>query len=289
MEILPIRTKADYSRTLKEIETLMDTAPKSQKGERLDVGKESDRTVWATNYDQLLEQGYLEAKKTPDIQAFLDDDAKITEILRGISRRRQRKDIYVSGSAHDFDPMGRYRIEGLSQDIGREIIRNGYNLISGFGLGIGGAVIVGAMEELYADSEGDFREWTTLRPFPQEPPRGMSREVFWSWYREDMIANAGFVVFLCGNKIDPKTGETVLADGVMEEFEKTKRLGKYPIPVGATGHAARRIWDEVNASPEKFFPGGGVKRHIRTLGSADSTDRAIIEAVFAIVKRVVSK
>ena len=248
--------------------------PEVADGERLDVDKESD----------------LEAKKTPDIQALLIDDyAKVTEILRGISRRSHRKDIFVSGSAHDFDPMGRYRIEGLSQDIGREIIRNGYNLISGFGLGIGGAVIAGAMKELYADNDGDFRERTTLRPFPQEPPRGMSREVFWSWYREDMIANAGFVVFLCGNKIDPKTGETVLANGVMEEFEKTKRLGKYPIPVGATGHAARRIWDEVNASPENFFPGGGIKRHIRTLGSADSTDRAIIEAVFAIVKRVVSK
>lgn len=37
MEIPPIRTKADYRRTLKEIETLMDAAPKSQKGKRLDV------------------------------------------------------------------------------------------------------------------------------------------------------------------------------------------------------------------------------------------------------------
>ena len=37
MEILPIRTKADYRRTLKEIEALMYAAPKSRKGERLDV------------------------------------------------------------------------------------------------------------------------------------------------------------------------------------------------------------------------------------------------------------
>ena len=37
MEIRPIKTKADYRRTLKEIETLMDAAPKSRKGERLDV------------------------------------------------------------------------------------------------------------------------------------------------------------------------------------------------------------------------------------------------------------
>ncbi len=37
MIILPIRTKADHRRTLKEIGTLMDAAPKSLKGERLDV------------------------------------------------------------------------------------------------------------------------------------------------------------------------------------------------------------------------------------------------------------
>ena len=37
MEILPVRTKADYRRTLKEIETLMDAVPKTQKGERLEV------------------------------------------------------------------------------------------------------------------------------------------------------------------------------------------------------------------------------------------------------------
>jgi len=37
MVIPPIRTNADHRRTLKEIETLMDASPKSQKGERLDV------------------------------------------------------------------------------------------------------------------------------------------------------------------------------------------------------------------------------------------------------------
>jgi len=37
MDIRPIRTKTDYRRTLKEIETLMDAAPNTTKGERLDV------------------------------------------------------------------------------------------------------------------------------------------------------------------------------------------------------------------------------------------------------------
>jgi len=37
MDIRPIRTKADYRRTLKEIETLMDAAPNTPKGARLDI------------------------------------------------------------------------------------------------------------------------------------------------------------------------------------------------------------------------------------------------------------
>lgn len=37
MDIRPIRTKADYRRTLQEIETLMDAARNTAKGERLDV------------------------------------------------------------------------------------------------------------------------------------------------------------------------------------------------------------------------------------------------------------
>jgi HTH-type transcriptional regulator / antitoxin HigA len=37
MEIRPIRTKADYRRTLKEIETLMDAASNTPEGDRLDV------------------------------------------------------------------------------------------------------------------------------------------------------------------------------------------------------------------------------------------------------------
>jgi len=37
MNIRPIKTKADHRRTLKEIETLMDAAPNTPKGERLDI------------------------------------------------------------------------------------------------------------------------------------------------------------------------------------------------------------------------------------------------------------
>ncbi|HWS14658.1 MAG TPA: SIR2 family protein [Candidatus Methylomirabilis sp.] len=223
------------------------------------------------------------------IRALLVEDyAEVTAILKELSRRSHRKDFFVSGSASDFSPMGRERVEKLARDIGQGIIRKGHNLVSGFGLGIGGVVTLGAMEELDTDEKSKFGDRTTLRPFPQEPPRGMTRETFWTRYREDMIANAGFAVFLCGNKLDPGTGKTVIASGVMKEFEITKRLNKYPIPVGATGHAARRIWEEVNGSLDRFFPNGGVKGHFQTLSDTRSTNEEMVGAIFAIAKRVVS-
>jgi len=236
-----------------------------------------------------LDLRLVELKRYGIRALLVDDFAEVTTILKELIRRCRRKDIFVSGSASDFSPMGRERVEKLARDIGQGIIREGHNLVSGFGLGIGGGVILGAMEELCTDDISEFGDRTTLRPFPQEPPRGMTRETFMTRYREDMFANAGFAVFLCGNKLDPGTRKTVIASGVMQEFEITKRLNRYPIPVGATGHAARRIWEEVNGSLDRFFPDGGVKGHLQTLRDTKSTNEEIVEAIFAIAKQVVPK
>jgi len=257
---------------------------------RPQIPKEEGRAKAQFKYEKTKLDLRIADLKRYGIRALLVDDyAEVTAILKELSRRSHRKDIFVSGSASDFSPMGRERVEKLAREIGQEIIRKGHNLVSGIGLGIGGVVILGAMEELYTDDKSEFGDRTTLRPFPQGPPRGMTRETFWTRYREDMIANAGFAVFLCGNKVDPSTGKTVIASGVMKEFEITKRLNRYPIPVGATGNAARRIWEEVNGSLDRFFPNGGVKGHFQTLRDTKSSNEEIVEAIFAIAKRVVSK
>ena len=92
-----------------------------------------------------------------------------------------------------------------------------------------------------------------------------------------------------GNKLDPASGQPIIATGVLEEFEIAKRLGKYPIPVGATGYAARQIWQEVTSSLDDFYPCGGVKGHFRTLGDPNKAPKEIVDAIFAITKRAVSK
>jgi hypothetical protein len=238
-------------------------------------------------YELRSQQHRINDLKRYSIRAvMIDDYSEITDILKELTKRSHLNDIFVSGSAHDYDPRGKSELESLAKMIGREVIAKGYNIVSGFGLGVGGAVIVGSMEVAY-DKGVSIDERMMLRPFPQgDPPSGMSREAFWRKYREDMIGNAGFAIFLSGNKLDPATHKTVIANGVLQEFEIAKQLKLYPIPVGATGHAAQEIWNEVHGNLDKFFPAKGVKTHFETLNNPHKSNKDLVEAILAIIKRV---
>ncbi|MCK6590933.1 MAG: hypothetical protein L6Q76_25550, partial [Polyangiaceae bacterium] len=134
-----------------------------------------------------------------------------------------------------------------------------------------------------------FDERTTLRPFPQHVPQTMTRDQMQTRYREEMIADTGFTIFIAGNKL--KNGVVVPADGCREEFEITKKLQKHPIPIGATGHVAHEIWTTVAANLNVFFPNKAkeIEPHFRVLGEAKHTDDELINAVFAIMDAVVKR
>lgn len=215
---------------------------------------------------------------------MIDSFTEITEILENLKKQAHRNNIFVSGSAHTYSAMPQDRVEKLARMIGERIIKEGLSLVSGLGLGVGGAVLIGAMEEVYRDNKTPLLDRVIMRPFPQFPPNDPNRAGLYTRYREDILSQVGFTIFLCGNKLDPVTGKVVAADGVLQEFKIAKALGKYPIPVGATGDTAKKIWDEVSAAPEKFFPAANVKTHLKTLGDPNKSNKQLLDAIFAIIK-----
>lgn len=217
--------------------------------------------------------------------------SEITDLLREINRRAVRKNVFVSGSAHDFAPLGKDRLEGFARSLGREIIKRDCNLVSGIGLGIGGAVTIGVLEELYTRSAAQVDERTVLRPFPQVRPAKADKEAIWERYRQEMISKVGFAVFLAGNKIDRETGEQVEAGGVEREFEIAVSRGVYPIPVGVTGHVAKKLSERVLADPEKYFGkfAPKVKAHLETLADEAAGEAKWLDAIFGIIKTIAPK
>jgi hypothetical protein len=238
-------------------------------------------------YDKTKLELRISDLKRYGIQALMIDDySEITGILRELNERIIRRNIFVSGSARTYTPMDRGRIESLARDIGREIIHRGYNLVSGLGINIGSIVMIGAMEALYSSENNSLNDRVYLRPFVKRAMPELSSFEYNSKHRREMISNVGFTIFLCGDRYDEDSNQTVLSSGVLEEYELTKELGKYPIPVGATGHAARLIWEEVNNSLGSIYPQVRVEEYFKILGDETKSNEEIIDAIFAIVKRI---
>ena len=102
MDIRPIRTKRDYQRTLRRIETLMDAKSGTEEGDELevlatlaDVYEEKQFPVDAADPVEAIlfrmEQQGLERK---DLEAFIGSRHRVSEILnrkRGLSLQMIRK------------------------------------------------------------------------------------------------------------------------------------------------------------------------------------------------------
>lgn len=147
---------------------------------------------------------------------------------------------YTESDAIDF-------ITSLSQ----RLIAADYNIISGFGLGIGSAVITGALQEIYINRKIINDDRLLLRPFPQGIKDDTTRKELWKQYREDMISRAGISVYLFGNKLD--NGHIVPANGVKSEYEIAVDKHNLIVPVGCTGYVAQEIWNEVNEKLDAYY------------------------------------
>lgn len=234
------------------------------------------------------------ALRVSDLQRYgiqtvlIDEYSEITAILHELNRRAFLKNIFVSGSAAEGqDTFDLARLCRLTRLLGKEIIRRGYNLVSGYGAGIGSELIVGALDA--ADTKfSTLHDRLILRPFPRSLEAARKPKVYREW-REAMLALSGISIFIAGNRRDRDTGQITRGEGVMQEFEigTTAPLNNFPIPIGATGYAAREIWDTVVQNPSLYYGNIDVKAPLQALGDKNITDDQIVKAIFDIVTRCV--
>ena len=95
-----------------------------------------------------------------------------------------------------------------------------------------------------------------------------------------MLSNAGFAVFISGNKRGPE-GNVIEAPGVIEEFDICHQLGKIPIPFGASGWAAHTIWQRVSENPSTYYGTRDVSDALKTLGDAGKSEDEHLGAIFS--------
>lgn len=169
---------------------------------------------------------------------LVDKYEEVTEILREVEQAQKRKTIFISGAAEDYSPYSQQDVEEFVSSLSQEILKLGYRIVTGFGLGIGSSVISGSIKYLMEQNLKIDEDYLILRPFPQNK----EGKELWSAWREDMISYAGISIFLFGNK--SQNGEIILSNGMKEEFDISKRNNNVLIPVASTGHMAKQLWEE---------------------------------------------
>jgi len=243
----------------------------------------------AADYDYNLRrlQLRIDDLKRYGIQAvMIDNYGQIPDILHELNRRAHRRTVFVSGSATDFAPLGQPRLTALAHHIGQALVADGFDITSGFGLGIGGAVAYGAIEQVYRDNDAYINDRLVVRPFPQLPLDHPDRAALYSKYRRDMLRNVGVVVVMAGNRPAGSGSSVEIAPGVLEEVKIARDLGKVVIPIGATGSAAEQLWSEMKDNLDQLFPGLSVRREFMKLGDSGQTNDQIVQALLTIIKRV---
>lgn len=216
--------------------------------------EDDDKGSAEYNYDKIKQELFIDDLKRYKIKALMIDEfSEITNILKEISRRLNHNNVFISGSAYKYGEYNEKEATAFIQSLSQKLIQKDFNIISGFGLGVGSAVIFGALQEIHMKQQKINDERLLLRPFPQGIGDDATRQDTWKKYREDMISRAGVSIFIFGNKFDSEANKVVIANGMRQELEIAVEQHNLIVPVGCTGYAAKEIWDKVNMKLSEYY------------------------------------
>ena len=226
-------------------------------------------------------------KKRYSINVVLVDTyEEVNTILETLSRESRKRNIFVSGSAASY-PFGEEKLINFVRALGKRITSSNFNLVTGYGRGLSEPLILGALDGLYKNNHGNNKGRYIIEPFPDNRENRAFEN-----HRKNLISQANAVLFICGNRLNDLTGEVEDSLGVREEFDITKNLKRFPIPIKAFGFESAKIWDEVSAKLEDYFPEPKkIKKAMRVLESDDLTEASldqIMDAIFEIVEKISS-
>lgn len=225
------------------------------------------------------------------IQAVLIDTyPEISLLLSEIEKRYKRNTIFISGSAVEYAPYSEQESLEFVHSLTMELIKQKYSVVNGFGIGIGSAVINGALEAIYSAPNKFNEEQLIMRPFPQKKTGVKDLPELWHEYRTRMISFAGIAIFLFGNKKDPSTGEIKTADGIQKEFDIAVSQGLILIPVGCTGYITKDLWQLVMDKFKSYYGDfSNLNEAFTTLGDSTKTLKQHVKIIMEIIKVINDK
>ena len=197
-------------------------------------------------YETIKQQLFIEELKRYRVQTILIENyPDLTLILKEIEKRYNSHSVFISGSAIDYGDFTTLEAHKFIHTLSKKLVERNLTVVNGFGLGVGSAVINGALDAIYSNPKKYSEEQLVLKPFPQFKTGEKELDELWEEYRQQMISRAGIIIFVFGNKDEGKGNGTENAGGVKREFLIALEKGLFPIPIHYTGYMSEEIFNEL--------------------------------------------
>ncbi len=213
------------------------------------------------------------------IGLLVDDYSDYTHVLQRIYKKYCMSRVFISGSASIYTPWTDSKAQELIREISRQLVEEGFGVVSGFGAGVGAYVVNGILEQLDQEETRLLDDRIVLRPFPFDISDPIERKRRWTTYRDEILSHAGIALFLFGNKID-SSGNILMANGVEEEFLMSVDKGITVVPVGCTGSIAAELHKKVLDDFDTYYPVRGYKglfKELKKMGTATQVASRVIK------------
>lgn len=198
----------------------------------------------------------LEDKKTPMFHRFIEDLEKryhirtllvesnkdIPDVLKKLNHKLKQKKVFISGSFDVLPTDEDIFADQLCAELSRQLLENNYRICSGMGYKLGDYFSGHALKYLLQKNITDTEKLISLKPMPFFIPANEKKS-----FRQSLIADCNFVIFLFG-----KSDGQDKSEGVLEEFEIAQSLKKYIIPIGITGYSSSQIAKKVMKNFKKY-------------------------------------
>jgi hypothetical protein len=247
------------------------------------INKADFKTDAEFRYAEVKQQLRINDLKRYSINALLVDDFNvITEVLNAIQKKVNRSNIFISGAAYEYGNHTEQQALSFIHKLSNSLAAKGYKIISGFGYGVGSAVINGTLEYIFSTNYRHLDNFLSLRPFPQVSTGSQNKEELYTQYRIEMLSAAGIALFVYGNKQSHNGLEE--ATGMYEEFEIALKNGVIPVPIGASGYVSKVLWAKVTKDLEKFYPKNNELRDsIKAIGDESINEDELIKQLVKII------
>lgn len=230
-----------------------------------EVTSENEKKYWQDKHYERLKSEDMQRRYGIQV-IFVDEFDQITSMLKYIRNQYLLNKVFISGGLDPNEKLISYgeffdKKEGESifkngeyfiMELTKKLIDEGYDIISGFGVGVGNCVVSGAYMSDKNKSVDYIGKHLHIQPIISAESQNIEKK---NEIRKILLDSSGIVVFIFGKteKMRKNLAQKRLKeDGTYIEYNIAEELDKIIIPIGTTGFTSKYIYDDFCKKNEEW-------------------------------------